>query len=101
VHIFAVDYVYDPAAADRRGELLEQHREWLRGIDHESRLVGAGVYPDGSGALLIIVNPDEAATRAELAHEPFARAALAERIAVREWRPTWGPVGEIAAQVQG
>ena len=100
MQVYTIQYTYAPASADRRAELLEQHRTWLTGIEEDSRLLGAGVYADGDGALLIIVSQDEAAVSAELARDPFVDAGLITNADVRLWTPTWGPVGEIVAKTR-
>lgn len=95
--IFAVTYSYDPALAERRTELLSEHRAWLRTFDDDDRILGAGIFPDGSGSLLVLTAASLDDMRRGLAEDPFAVAGLVTQVDVREWSPNWGVLADRAA----
>jgi uncharacterized protein len=87
---FAVTYSYGPEAADRRAELLPEHRAWLKTIDDEGRVLGAGIFPDKSGALLVFEAESLDAIQRDLEADPFARAGAIVKTDIKEWAPNWG-----------
>ncbi|QIS14158.1 MULTISPECIES: YciI family protein [Nocardia] len=91
--IFAVHYVYSDATIPGRDAHRPEHRAWLAGLVEPGSLLTSGPYPDGSGALLIFRAEDEAALRALLAEDPFAKANVIDDVQVVEWVPTIGWTG--------
>lgn len=98
MNAYAVFYTYAAEHADERKRLLEDHRAWLRDFDDSDRVIGAGIYPDGTGALLIFLAEDRTTFEQELRKDPFANAGLVESVLVRHWTPNWGPVAEVVAR---
>lgn len=70
---------------DRRIEVRPSHREYLRQLYAEGRLVTAGPFADDTGALLIY----RAGSREELDDmleaDPYTAADVVTRMAIREW----------------
>ncbi|WP_164737292.1 YciI family protein [Georgenia sp. SYP-B2076] len=83
-------YSYGPEKAETRAELLDQHRGWLRRFDEEGRILGAGVFADKSGALLVLSAASLEEMEDELAKDPFAEAGAIHGTVVTEWTPNWG-----------
>ena len=89
---FLVRYAYDPAFADDRVERLADHREWLAGLDAQGRLLAAGAFTDGAGAVIVIEAPDAAQAVATMDDDPFRIAKLVADRSVDEWNVRWGPL---------
>jgi uncharacterized protein len=96
--VFAVTYSYGSGTAATRVDLLAEHRAWLSDIDAEDRLLGAGVFADKSGALLVFRADSSEALDRDLNNDPFARAGAIAVIDVREWAPTWGVLSQAAEE---
>jgi uncharacterized protein len=94
--VFAVTYSYGPEAAATRTDLLAEHRAWLSNIDAENRLLGAGVFADKSGALLVFRADSSEALHYDLNDDPFAQAGAIAATEVREWTPSWGVLAHAA-----
>ncbi|MCG2624117.1 YciI family protein [Arthrobacter sp. I2-34] len=88
--VFAVTYSYEPEAAATRADLFAEHRTWLSHIDAEDRLLGAGVFADKSGSLLVFRADSSEALEHDLNEDPFAQAGAIAVTDVREWTPNWG-----------
>jgi uncharacterized protein YciI len=71
----------------RRLEVRPAHRDYLRGLLDEGRLVTAGPFADDKGALLIYEAADEAEIRDILAHDPYTAADVYDIELLREWTP--------------
>ena len=89
--LFAVTYTYveTPGALD---DVRPSHREYLRGLAGEGRMLGAGAYTDTPpGALLVFraATPDE--VHAIVAADPFREAGLVTSYDVRAWGLGLGP----------
>ncbi|MFI9510215.1 YciI family protein [Nocardia sp. NPDC052566] len=89
--IFAVDYTYSEATVAGRDTHRPAHRAWLAGLLEAGTLLMSGPYTDGSGALLMFQADDEAAMKALLAEDPFARENLIAEVRAVEWLPVMGP----------
>lgn len=87
---FVVEYTYSDATIAGRDEHRGTHRDWLRTLVADGRLVVSGPYDDGSGALLIFLVEDEAALRALLAEDPFSIEKLIDDVRIVEWAPVLG-----------
>jgi uncharacterized protein len=71
----------------RRLEVRPVHREYLRGLLDQGRLVTAGPFADDTGALLVYEAADEAEVRDILAADPYTAADVYEIEQLREWTP--------------
>lgn len=63
------------------------HRDYLRTLHDEGRLVTAGPWADDSGALLVYDCRDETAVRQILAADPYIVADVVSIRSLREWTP--------------
>lgn len=77
-----VDYSPEP---ERIAQVRPAHRAYLQDLLLQGRLVLAGPFADGSGALFIydVPNEDEAAKLA--ANDPFAKASLFKKVVLKPW----------------
>jgi uncharacterized protein YciI len=71
----------------RRLEVRPAHREYLRGLLDEGKLVTAGPFADDKGALLVYDVADEAALRDIMAADPYTVADVYDIEQLREWTP--------------
>jgi uncharacterized protein YciI len=71
----------------RRLEVRPAHREYLRSLLDQGRLVTAGPFADDTGALLVYEAADEAEVRDILAADPYTAADVYDIEQLREWRP--------------
>lgn len=94
--ITAVEYTYDASLSEERANRLAEHRAWLTGLKDSDRLVEAGLYPDGSGALLIFDFENEDAAYDELKNDPYAKANLIAATQVKRWGVRWGAIAALA-----
>lgn len=74
--IVAVQYEYVPERTDDRLAARPAHRAWLSGLKAHGRIVQAGPFADGLGALLVFDVPDEAALDELLAADPYPKDAV-------------------------
>lgn len=91
--VFAVEYVYVADTESIRDEHRPAHREFLAGLGADSdgiALVASGPYVDGSGALLLIAAPSQAALAERLAKDPFAINGTIAVLRMTEWSPVTG-----------
>ena len=89
---FLVRYSYDAALADDRAARLAEHRAWLAGLQTEGRLLAAGAFTDGTGAVIVIEAPDAPGAVATMDDDPFRTAGLVADRSVDEWNVRWGPL---------
>jgi uncharacterized protein YciI len=87
-----VRYTYTAALADDRAARLAEHREWLAGLESEGRLLAAGAFTDGTGAVIVIEAPDTPRAVAAMDGDPFRVAELVADRSVEEWNVRWGPL---------
>ncbi|GAC70840.1 YciI family protein [Gordonia soli] len=88
---FAVHYTYHPAKAQLRDEHRPAHRTWLSEENSAGNVLLAGPYPDGTGALILVVGPDLDGAEAFLANDPFIAHQAVDEVRVVEWTPVFGP----------
>lgn len=88
--IFAVTYLYETASSELRAQRLAGHRAWLQEMEAQHRILGAGIFSDTSGSMLVV----EAASAEEIEHaltrDPFVKTPGIAQVQVKEWTPTWG-----------
>lgn len=78
-----VEYANEP---ERLAQFRPAHRAYLQDLLQQGRLVVAGPFADGSGALFVyeVANESEAAKLA--ANDPFAKAALFRGVVMKPWK---------------
>ena len=94
--IFAVEYVYDAGSAELRNEHRPAHREWLQQLADQGRVLSAGAFADGAGALLLVVAEDEAGLHELLKQDPFAVAGAISGMKTTAWKPAIGAFADHA-----
>jgi hypothetical protein len=85
--IFAIDL---PGALARREAVRERHRAYLRTphADGTVAVLGGPLLDDGgrmNGSLIVLRAPSRAAAERFLAGDPYAEAAIFERVELRPW----------------
>jgi uncharacterized protein len=75
---------------DRRLEVRPAHREYLKTLHEQGRLVTAGPWADDTGALLVYEVADEQELRDILAADPYTAADVYDIAELREWNPIIG-----------
>ena len=83
---FVVQLRFDLAETDRRLEVRPAHREYLASLREAGKLVAAGPFSDGTGALLVYDVADEAELRDILAKDPYTSADVYEIATLAEWQ---------------
>ncbi len=87
--LFAVTCRDKPNHEDVRLENRPAHVGWLSNEAVRIHAAGPLLSDDGErmvGSLLIVDAPDEAALRAELDNDPYAKANLFESVSVSRWK---------------
>lgn len=84
---FVVQLRFDMSATERRMEVRPPHREYLAELKAAGKLVAAGPFADGTGALLVYEVADEAELRDILAKDPYTPANVYEIATLAEWQP--------------
>lgn len=84
---FVVQLRFDVTETDRRLEVRPAHREYLAELKAAGKLVAAGPFIDGTGALLVYDVADEAELRDILAKDPYTPAGVYELATLAEWQP--------------
>jgi uncharacterized protein len=75
---------------DRRLEVRPAHREYLKTLHEQGRLVTAGPWADDTGALLVYEVAGEQELRDILAADPYTAADVYDIAELREWNPIIG-----------
>ncbi|WP_026553281.1 YciI family protein [Arthrobacter sp. H20] len=88
--VFAVEYVYGPDTSGLRDEHRPAHREWLNSLVTGGRVLSAGAFADGAGALLIFTADDEQSLNNLLRQDPFALEGAIAAVKATEWKPGIG-----------
>ena len=94
--IFAVEYVYDADSSELRNEHRPAHREWLQRLADEGRVLSAGAFEDGAGALLLVAAADEAGLHELLKEDPFATVGAISGMKTTAWKPAIGAFADHA-----
>ena len=84
--IVAVEYEYVPEWTERRLLARPAHREWLSSLRSDGRLVDAGPFADGLGALFVFDVETEAALDVLLAADPYPQDSFVV-VRRRPWTP--------------
>lgn len=86
----AVEYIYDANKLDLLAQVRPKHREHLRSLFDEGKLLASG--PLGSSHALLIVTADSPEEGLELlAQDPLLEAGVIESRTARVWNPVIGP----------
>ena len=72
---------------ERRLEVRPAHREYLRSLHEQGKLLTAGPWADDTGALLIYQAADEAELDRIIADDPYTPENVVEIAMRREWTP--------------
>ncbi|NUR97332.1 MAG: hypothetical protein HOV67_18990 [Kribbellaceae bacterium] len=83
---FVVQLRFDVSETDRRLEVRPAHREYLASLREAGKLVAAGPFTDGTGALLVYDVADESELRDILAKDPYTPAGVYEIATLAEWQ---------------
>ena len=84
---FVVQLRFDTSETDRRLEVRPAHRDYLAELKEAGKLVAAGPFADGTGALLVYDVADESELRDILAKDPYTPAGVYELATLAEWQP--------------
>ncbi|OUL89224.1 YciI family protein [Paraburkholderia hospita] len=77
-----IDYANEP---ERLSEFRPAHRAYLQDLLQQGRLVVAGPFADGSGALFVYEAANESEATKLAADDPFAKASLFTGIVMKPW----------------
>ena len=88
--MFAVAYTYEDAQTDAREANKPAHREWLAAQVAEGTIHTVGPFVDGSGALLIVEDDDEAGAAALVGKDPHCVQGFVSSVTIRQWKPVFG-----------
>ncbi len=88
--VYAVEYVYNPDLAALRDEHRPAHREWLKGLVEQGKMLSSGPFADGTGALLIFTADSEAELHQLISTDPFAMNSAIAAVKTTEWKPVTG-----------
>ncbi|TWF80643.1 hypothetical protein FHX44_116586 [Pseudonocardia hierapolitana] len=91
--IYAVTYRYSEDVATR-DRVRPEHREYLRGLADQGRLLLSGPFgPDEpAGALLILQAADKSEVAAMIEKDPFTTTGVITSSEIAEWEPVLGPL---------
>lgn len=76
---------------EKRLETRPVHREHLRGLLDQGKLIMAGPWADDSGALIVLDVADEAEARTIIARDPYTHAGCVSVVSLRPWTPILPP----------
>ncbi|MQA85002.1 MAG: hypothetical protein GEV03_10350 [Streptosporangiales bacterium] len=76
---------------ERRDEVRPRHREYLKGLFEQGKIVMSGPWADDSGAMAVFEVADEAEARELLAADPYNEAGVVGDLQVREWQVIFPP----------
>jgi hypothetical protein len=83
--IFAVIIEYGPDKA-KIDEFRPPHREYLRQLIAQGKLVLAGPFTDNSGGLIVYEVPSEDEIEGIIKADPFYKAGVFQTWKIRPWR---------------
>ena len=81
---YAAIFTY-PADQDLVQQTRPEHRRYLSRLLEQGKLVTAGPFTDGSGALIIYEADSDDAVRRLIEDDPFRRAGVFLTYSVRPW----------------
>jgi uncharacterized protein YciI len=83
--VFAAIIDYGPDAS-KITEFRPQHREYLRGLVAENKLVISGPFADDTGGLLVYNADSEAEVDALIQADPFHKCGVFQTWKIRPWK---------------
>jgi uncharacterized protein YciI len=86
---YAVELVFGDNQ-DERLAVRPAHRDYIRSLVAEGRVLAAGPYADQKGALLVYEVADEAELGELLEADPYTPAGVVTETRVREWETVTG-----------
>lgn len=78
-----VEYTNEP---ERLTQLRPLHRAYLQDLLQQGRLVIAGPFSDGTGALFVYEVPNEGEASRIAQNDPYAKAALFKNVVLKPWK---------------
>jgi uncharacterized protein YciI len=76
---------FEYADPDLRARVRPRHLEYVRALHESGRVVSAGPFEDGSGALIVYEAADEAEARALVDGDPYAVEGVMAAPVLRAW----------------
>jgi uncharacterized protein YciI len=73
---------------EQRLAIRPRHREYLRSLLDQGKLVGSGPWADDSGAMIIYEAADEAEVRALIADDPYSQGGILAGVELKQWNRT-------------
>lgn len=83
IYAATIDYGPDIAKIE---EFRPSHREYLRGLIRENKLVISGPFVDDSGGLLVYSAENEADVEAIIKADPFYKCGVFQTWKIRPWK---------------
>lgn len=77
---------FNKSVEEKRLAIRPTHRDYLKSLFDQGKLVLSGPFADDAGALLIYEVADEAEARALIAADPYTEANVISSNELREWR---------------
>jgi uncharacterized protein YciI len=75
---------------DRLQQVRPSHREYLRGLLEQGKIVQSGPFTDDSGALIIYEAEDISEAQVFLTNDPFATNGVIVGAEIKEWKIVMG-----------
>jgi uncharacterized protein YciI len=75
---------------DRLQKVRPTHREYLRGLLEQGKIVQSGPFTDDSGALIIYEAEDISEAQVFLTNDPFATNGVIVSAEIKEWKIVMG-----------
>jgi len=82
---FAVHIDYGPDKA-KIAENRPQHREYMRGLISQGKLVIAGPFTDDSGGFIVYEVPSEGDVEGIIKADPFYKCGVFQTWKIRQWK---------------
>ena len=94
--LYVVEYRYDEALSNLVSDFRPAHREHLRKLQADGKLVASGFLRDSifDGAMLIFRADSAQQAREYLDDDPFVTNGLIHSLLIREWHPTLGDMAD-------
>jgi uncharacterized protein YciI len=86
---FAVEYRY-VEDVPKRHAVRPEHRDFLRGLAEQGKVLAAGAWTADDGGLLLFDVDDEAEMRKILDNDPYKAAEVIASTKVTPWTPVLG-----------
>jgi len=87
--LYVLEYQF-PEDSSRRLAARSRHRAYLAELKRQKKVIAAGPFSDGSGALIIYETADADELERLLARDPYGSAEVYGERIIREWGPFIG-----------